>query len=303
MKKSVLFLMSIMGLVVIWSACSRDRIEEDLNEYESPNTYLDSKKQDEQVFVIDSAGTGPIIGNQGTAIWGGIDCLRLPNGDTIDYPFVVKLVELYSAKDMIYYQMPTVGQGNALESAGEIRLRAEKDGQPLSLAEPCAFKVSMPNLTPQQNYMSVFYGNESVSPVDWRTDLSYWGITVLQSGIFDVDTIGYTAYIEKLGWINADRAVVSSTTRTITFDSEVDDLTNVAMFIYLPETHTLMQAQNGVVQGIPNGAQAKIIAIAVNGSGTLFHYYDELSVSSNQTVMIEMSAIGDPDLTNILDSL
>jgi hypothetical protein len=64
-----------------------------------------------------------------------------------------------------------------------------------------------------------------------------------------------------------------------------------------------MQAQNGVVQGIPNGAQAKIVAIAVNGSGTLFHYYDELSVSSNQTVMIEMSAIGDPDLTNILDSL
>lgn len=303
MKKSVLFLVSIMGLVVIWSACSRDRIEEDLNEYESPNTYLDSKKQDEQVFVIDSAGTGPIIGNQGTAIWGGIDCLRLPNGDTIDYPFVVKLVELYSAKDMIYYQMPTVGQGTALESAGEIRLRAEKDGQPLSLAEPCAFKVSMPNLIPQQNYMSVFYGNESVSPVDWRTDLSYWGITALQSGIFDVDTIGYTAYIEKLGWINVDRAVVSSTTRTITFDSEVDDLTNVAMFIYLPETHTLMQAQNGVVQGIPNGAQAKIVAIAVNGSGTLFHYYDELSVSSNQTVMIEMSAIGDPDLTNILDSL
>ncbi len=303
MKKSVLFLVSIMGLVVIWSACSRDRIEEDLNEYESPNTYLDSKKQDEQVFVIDSAGTGPIIGNQGTAIWGGIDCLRLPNGDTIDYPFVVKLVELYSAKDMIYYQMPTVGQGTALESAGEIRLRAEKDGQPLSLAEPCAFKVSMPNLIPQQNYMSVFYGNESVSPVDWRTDLSYWGITALQSGIFDVDTIGYTAYIEKLGWINADRAVVSSTTRTITFDSEVDDLTNVAMFIYLPETHTLMQAQNGVVQGIPNGAQAKIVAIAVNGSGTLFHYYDELSVSSSQTVMIEMSAIGDPDLTNILDSL
>jgi hypothetical protein len=303
MKKSVLFLMSILGLVVVWSACSRDRIEEDLNEYESPNTYLDSKKQDEQVFVIDSAGTGPIIGNQGTAIWGGIDCLRLPNGDTIDYPFVVKLVELYSAKDMIYYRMPTVGQGIALASAGEVRIRAEKDGQSLSLAEPCAFRISMPNLTPQQNYMSVFYGNESVSPVDWRTDLSFWGITALQNGIFDVDTIGYTAYIEKLGWINADRAVVLSTTRTITFDSEVDDLTNVAIFIYLPETHTLMQAQNGVVQGIPNGAQVKIVAIAVNGSGTLFHYYDELSVSSNQTVMIEMSAIGDPDLTNILDSL
>jgi hypothetical protein len=303
MKKSVLFLMSILGLVVVWSACSRDRIEEDLNEFESPNTYLDSKKQDEQVFVIDSAGTGPIIGNQGTAIWGGIDCLRLPNGDTIDYPFVVKLVELYSAKDMIYYQMPTVGQGSALESAGEIRLRAEKDGQLLSLAELCAFKVSMPNLTPQQNYMSVFYGNESVSPVDWRTDLSYWGITALQSGVFDVDTIGYTAYIEKLGWINADRSISSSTTRTFTFDSDVDDLTNVAIFVYLPGSHTVLQAEDAVVTGIPNGVDAKVIAIAVNGSGTLFHFYDEIIANSNQTIMVEMSSITDANLTNILDSL
>ena len=295
--------MSILGLVMIWSACSRDRIEEDLNSYESPNTYLDSKKQDEQVFVIDSASAGPIIGNQGTAIWGGIDCLRLPNGDTIDYPFTVKLVELYSAKDMIYYQMPTVGQGIALASAGEIRIRAEKDGQSLSLAEPCAFKVSMPNPAPQQNYMSVFYGNENVSPVDWRTDLNFWGITALQNGVFDVDTIGYTAYIEKLGWINADRSISSSTTRTITFDSDVDDLTNVAIFVYLPDTHTVLKAEDAVVAGIPNGVDAKIIAIAVNGSGTLFHYYDEISASSNQTIMVEMSSITDANLTTILDGL
>jgi hypothetical protein len=64
-----------------------------------------------------------------------------------------------------------------------------------------------------------------------------------------------------------------------------------------------MQAQNGVVQGIPNGAQAKIVAIAVNGSGTLFHFYEEIIASSNQTIIVEMSSITDANLTNILDSL
>lgn len=303
MKKASLFLATLTALILVWSSCSRDRIEQDLNEYESPNTYLDSKKQDEQVFVIDSAGTGPIIGNQGTAIWGGIDCLRLPNGDTIDYPFVVKLVELYLPKDMIYYQMPTVGSGAVLETAGEIRLRAEKDGAPLALAEPCAFKVSMPNAAPNINYMNVFYGNESVSPVDWLMDLGYWGINPTQSSIFDVDTIGYTAMIEKLGWINADRNFYSGTTHAITFDSDVDDLSNVAIFVYLPATHSLIQAQDLVASGIPSGVNVKIIAIAVNGSGNLFHYYDELTINTNQTVQVTMSSISDANLTSLLDQL
>jgi hypothetical protein len=139
--------------------------------------------------------------------------------------------------------------------------------------------------------------------VDWRTDLSFWGINALQSGIFDVDTIGYTAYIEKLGWINADRIFYNGTTRAITFDSDVDDLTNVAIFVYLPATHTLVQANDLLVTGIPNGVDAKVVAIAVNGSGTLFHYYDEINVASNQTVMVTMTSISDANLTNLLDGL
>ncbi len=303
MKNFKLFFSTTICIVLFWSSCSKDRIEQELNEYQSPNAYLDSKKQEEQVFVIDSAGSGPIIGNQGTAIWGSKECLRLPNGDTIGYPFIVKLVELYSAKDMIYYRMPTVGTGQALESAGEIRLRAEKDGIPLNLVSPCAYKISMPNDTPQDNYMSVYYGNENVTPVDWITDLDYWGITSLQSGLFAVDTIGYTAFIEKLGWINADRLISSTTTYTMNFNSEVDDLTNVAIFVYLPETHTVMQANNLTVTGIPAGSNAKVLAIAVNGSGSLFHYYLTTTVSGNQNVEVTMSQISDANLTALLDGL
>lgn len=303
MKNVILFFSATICMVLFWSSCSKDRIEQEMNEYQSPNAYLDSKKQEEQVFVIDSAGTGPIVGSQGTTIWGTKECLRLPNGDTISYPFIVKLVELYSAKDMIYYRMPTVGSGQALESAGEIRLRAEKDGTTLTLSSPCAYKISLPNSVPQDNYMRVFYGDENVAPVNWLTDLNYLGITSLQNGFFAVDTIGYTALTEKLGWINADRAIVSSNTYTINFTSEVDDLTNVAIFVYLPETHTVMQASNLAVSGIPAGSNAKIIAIAVNGSGSLFHFYLSTTVSGNQNVEVTMSQISDANLTTLLDGL
>lgn len=293
----------VLAMTLLFSSCSRDRIERDLNTYESPNAYLDSKKQDEQVFVIDSAGEGPIIGNQGTAIWGSIDCLQLPGGGSVTYPFLVKLVELYTPKDMIYYRMPTVSAGMPLETAGEIRVRAEKDGQELSLSQPCAFKVSLPNAAPQLNYMNVYYGNENGDVVDWTTDLGVWGITQTQNPVFDLDTIGYTAFIEKLGWINADRSVSTSGTYNITFDSEEDDLTNVIFFAYLPDTKTVLQSTDGVISGIPVGAYAKIVAIAVNASGNLFHFHQEFTVNGNSTVMVIMTEISDPDLTTLLDSL
>ena len=293
----------VLAMTLIFSSCSRDRIERDLNTYESPNAYLDSKKQDEQVFVIDSAGEGPIIGNQGTAIWGSIDCLQLPGGAGVDYPFIVKLVELYTPKDMIYYRMPTVSAGMPLETACEIRLRAEKDGQELSLSQPCAFKVSMPNAAPALNYMNVYYGNENGDVVDWTTDLGVWGITQTQNPVFDVDTIGYTAFIEKLGWINADRSVSTSGTYNITFDSEEDDLSNVLFFAYLPDTKTVLQSNEGVISGIPAGAYAKIVAIAVNASGNLFYFNQELTVNGNSTVMVVMQGITDAQLTSLLDSL
>jgi hypothetical protein len=293
----------VLATTLLFSSCSRDRIERDLNAYESPNAYLDLKKQDEQVFVIDTAGEGPIIGNQGTTIWGSIDCLQLLGGAGVDYPFIVKLVELYTPKDMIYYRMPTVAAGMPLETAGEVRLRAEKDGQELVLSQPCAFKVSMPNASPALNYMNVYYGNENGDVVDWTTDLGVWGITQTQNPVFDVDTIGYTAFIEKLGWINADRSVSTSGTFSLTFDSEEDDLSNVLFFAYLPDSKTVLQSSAGIISGIPSGAFAKVVAIAVNASGDLFHFQQELTVNGNSTVMVVMTGISDPELTTLLDSL
>jgi hypothetical protein len=204
---------------------------------------------------------------------------------------------------MIYYRMPTVAAGMPLETAGEIRLRAEKDGQELSLSQPCAFKVSMPNASPALNYMNVYYGNENGDLVDWTTDLGLWGITQSQNPVFDVDTIGYTAFIEKLGWINADRSVTTSGTYSITFDSEEDDLSNVIFFAYLPDTKTVLQSSGGIISGIPSGAFAKLVAIAVNTSGDLFHFHQDLTVNGNSTVMVVMTGISDPELTTLLDSL
>lgn len=290
---------------ILATSCSKDRIEErvELNEYESPNAYLDSKKQQEQDFLIDSSGTGPIVGNQKTHIWGSKDCLMFSNGDSVSYPFNVKLVELYTPKDMIYYRMPTVSDNRILETGGEARIRAIKNGVELLLRPGCAFQVSMKSYTAQPDYMRVFYGNDNGTFVNWTDNLGSLGVTQLQNPVWGIDTVGYTALIERLGWINVDRLAGTTSGATITFDSEVDDLTNVAIFAYLPATKTVMQAYNQSLGIIPIGTVAKIIAIAQDASGNLFSFYQETTISGTQTINVTLSQTTDPELTNLLNGL
>lgn len=297
------FLLVFLSSVFYYS-CSKDRIQDrQLNSYNSPNTYLDSKKQQEQEFTIDTSGSGPIIGNQGTKIWGGKECLMFPNGDSVAWPFTIKLVELYKPKDMIYYQMPTVASSGILKTDGEIRLRAFKNGTELLLKpNPCMAQIEMPNAAPQPN-MRVFYGFVTNGLPDWTDNPASLGVTTTLNPVFSTTPYGYAASIARLGWINCGLQAGSTSNSTLSFTSTVDDLTNVAIFIYFPSTKTVMQVHNLSSAQIPNGSAVKIIAIAVNGSGELYSFYQTQTVNTSASVDVTMSSTSDTALTALLDGL
>jgi hypothetical protein len=297
---SVLF--AVMATVCFTYSCKKDRIQhKQLNAYSPVNTYLNSKKQAEQEFVIDSNGLGPIVGNQGTKIIVEKECLMFPNGDSVTWPFTVKLVELYTAKDMIYYQQPTVASSNTniLKTDGEIRLRAFKNGTELILKpDPCYAAIEMHSTSPKIG-MRVFYGFGVGSASDWTDILS----TSSLSPFFSSTTTGYQAPIARLGWINCGILAGATPAYNLTFTSSVDDLTNVGIFIYFPATKTLMQAYNSVSGSIPTNSVVKIVAIAVDASGNLFSYYLYKNVGANEQIDVTMSATTDAALTSLLDGL
>jgi hypothetical protein len=280
---------------VLLFSCSKARVQKAaLNSYSPVNSYLNSKRQATQTFVIDSNGTGPIIGNQGTEIWGSRQCLMMPNGDTITYPFTITLVELYTAKDMIYYEMPTVSAGTILETSGEIQLLAFKGTTQLVLKpNPCDFEIQMPCAAPLSG-MDAYYGITTGGHPDWTNN----PVTP-----FTANTSSYTAYITTLGWINCGQLAGSNSNSTITFTSTTDDLTNVGIFVYMPATKTVMQAYNSVTTNIPNGTAVKIVAIGINSSGSLFSFYQTQTVNSSNTVSITLSATTDAALTSLLTGL
>lgn len=295
--------LSLIFVVFTVISCKKDRIEKSMNEYGSINDYLNTKKQQEQVFVIDSGGTIPIVGNQGTKIWISKSCLQKLNGDSITWPYTVKLVELYSPMDMIYYQMPSASSQGILETDGEIRLRAFKDDVELKLKPyPCHCVVSMPNNAPKE-YMKVYYGFETVSKPDWTANLSQLGVASGVNPWFLSTDTGYVGQIARLGWIGCDSIVGTTNGKILNFNSTTDNLENVGIFVYFPSTHTVMQVYDQLSVAMPIGSSVKVICIGMKTDGTLYHYYQALIVNSNIDVNVEMTEISDAELTVLLENL
>ena len=293
--KLVGFFVAVIASFLSLESCSKNRIEDEkkMNEYSSINSYMDTKKQEEQEFIIDTTGSGPIIGKQGTKIWTGKQCLMFPNGDSVTWPYTLKLVELYTPKDMIYYQMPTVSNGEILKTGGEIRLRAFKNGTELVLKpDPCMHQIEMPSTNPQAN-MRVF--NNPSPYQNW--------IEENPVNLFTTSVSSYIASLHTLGWINCGIKAGSTTNSTLTFSSTTDNLDNVGIFIYFPATKSVMQVSNKVSQSIPNGSDVKIVLIGVDASGNLFSYYENRNVTSSATIDIKLTAITDAALTTVLDGL
>lgn len=295
MKKLSLITISAITLTALIFSCKKDRIEtpepEQLTAYEPINTYLDQKKQPEQDFLITGPSNDTITGNQGTKIYGAKNCLRDGNNDTVDYPFNVKLVELYTPKDMIYWQMPTMGSGNALNSDGEIRVRAVKNNVDLTLAASCPFAVEMPNGAPSST-MNIYNGNDNGTFVDW----------INSSVLFSTTSYGYKGFVNSLGWISCAEQVATGG-HNVSFTSTTDDLTNVGIFIYIPATKTLVQGYNQTASGIPNGSSVKIVLMAQDNNGDLFSYTKTKTINGNTSIDISLSSTTDAALTSHLNGL
>tara|TARA_B100000809_G_C15134300_1_gene529882 strand:+ start:523 stop:1440 length:918 start_codon:yes stop_codon:yes gene_type:complete len=273
-------------------SCKKDRIElpEELNEYQSVNDYLNSKKQEEQTFEITGPSNDTIVGNQGTRIYGMKSCLRDVNGDTIDYPFNIHLVELYTPKDMIYWQMPTIANGNVLETDGEVRIRSTKNGQELNLN--CPFSYEMPNGSPNSN-MTIFKGTDNGTFVDWANT----------GNSFTYTSYGYLGTTSSFGWLNADIQIANPSSSTISFTSLTDNLTNVGIFIYIPTTKTVIQVYNLTSTAIPNGTDIKVVLMAQDASGQLFSYTESKTISTNTTITANLNATTDTNITTYLDAI
>lgn len=295
--KHVKVLLAIVAMAGfgVFASCSKERVEPEQsqkNSYESSADYFNANKPAEQDFEITQDGPGPIVGNMGTKVWAAKEKLMFANGDSVHYPYTVKLVELYTPKDMIYYQMPSTSGLTLLTTAGEVRVRAFKDNQELVLRPTMTWTVEIPNTAPIAN-MLIYYGAESGTTVNWVDT---------PAGGFTPTAYGYSGDIAQLGWVNCGNATSAPAAATYTIGSSTDNLDNVAKFLYFPNLKSLKQVTSQTASNLPVGESVKIILIGIS-SGTPFTYYSNITVAQDSTFDVSLTASSDAALTSLLDGL
>lgn len=290
----IAFSAMIIGISLL-SGCSKDRVEteEEKSSYKSSDEYMDARKQAEQEYEITADGTGPIVAQQGTKVWAVKEKLMFANGDAVNYPYTVKIVELYTPKDMIYYRMPSTSGTTLLTTAGEVRIRAFKNGQELVLRPTLTWTVEMPNASPVEN-MLTYYGEVSSSQANWVNT---------PSGTFTVTAYGYTGEMAKMGWLSCAKVASTAATATFTFNSTTDNLDNVAKFLYFPNLKSLKQVYILTAADLPVGESVKVILIGINASNVPFTYFEQKTVAQDSPINVSLTANTDAGLTTLLNGL
>jgi hypothetical protein len=283
------------GMIII-PGCSKERVEpkNEKTSYEEMDDYYDSNKQEEQEYQIDENGNGPVIGKQGTKIYPDKNKLMYPNGDSVQYPYTVKLVELYTTKDMIFWQMPTVSEGKPLTSEGEVRIRAFKDDVELVLRPAMTWTVEIPSANPL-NDMLTYYGEENGASVDWKSE---------PAGTFNVTAYGYTGEIAQLGWVACSKSIADhESTSVCSFVSDSSNLDNAKIFISFPGLKSLVQVYNQQSIDLPIGESAKIVITAISADNQLFMDYQELNIDTENEISVVLDSVSASQMNSVLDGL
>lgn len=289
-----LFLLNLIAVLTI-SSCSKERIEpkEEKEQYESADEYLDSKKSAEQEYEITEEGEGPLKCTEGTKIWLSKDILMYPNGDSVHFPYTIRVVELYTTAQMVYHQVASMAGNTLLRTHGEIRVRAFKEDVELVLRPEKYWVVEMPNANPKQN-MLCYYGSNSDSKVDW---------TDLHSTTFDSISSGYHGNIVEMGWVScAQDAIGTMQTSICTFYSDSLSLQGLNSFIYLPEQEGLMPVLGGDSAPLPVGEEMKIIMMGKQAEQN-YSFYKEDIVDEINSIEVILEPTSESELTSKIEGL
>ncbi len=294
-------------LALIFSSCSKERIEsekEDGPSYSSADDFFNENKQEEQEFTVDSLGQGPIVGKMGTKLWGDKTIFMYKNGQDINYPFTLKLVEIYPVKDIILYPLPTLANNNILESRGEIRIRAFKGTEELVLKPGKKYYMELANDSNLINNMSVYYGSGSGASINWTNNVSSLDASINPDTLSAVinSTSNYGMAIARMGWVNCARLHnPAGATSTIKFSVEGSNPENIAIFIVLKNIpRSVMKVTQLESKTIPIGTEATVVAIARNQDGVLVLDKQNITVANNQIIQLNPSTISE---TNLLAAL
>lgn len=292
-KKNILLaIYSFIAIIISFSSCKKDRVVQD--DYQSMDSFYDQNKEEEQEYVIDSSGSCPLICKKGTKLCASADILQFTNGSNITYPFTLKVVELYSIKDMLLWRMPAISSGNILETSAEIRVRAFKGNSELELKSSQTYYMEMDTMPNLQSNMQMYYGSSVSNTTDWANSNS----SVAVNSYFYILNVG------RMGWVSSAQLHTSTAQNTtVTITAAGTNTQNIEIYITFANFKGLIKVTNLVSSPIPIGEQVKLFAMAKNQNNDYVLDQQTFTVAANQQITLNLQVVSEANLLAALDGL
>jgi hypothetical protein len=277
--KKILLVTVISASFLFFNSCKKERIAAD--DYQDMESFYDDYKEAEQEYIIDSTGNCPLTCLKGTKICVSADMFSDSTGADITYPFILKVVELYSIKEMLLWRMPSIAGGNILETSAEIRVRTFKNGSELTLKPGKAYSMQMANMTVINNNMQVYFAPAN----DWMLATDTLS-SVADSGSY------YSLSVGKMGFVSAARLHNStSASTTITLTVAGTNTQNIQSYLSFSNFKGLMRITNLTSGSVPVGEPVTLVAFAKKQTNDYVLHEQNFAVASNQQVPLSMQVV------------
>jgi hypothetical protein len=280
-------------LVVLFNACKKDRVTQD--DFQSMDSFYNDHKEEEQEYIIDTLGNCPLICKKQTKLCASTDLLEFTNGSAVYYPFTLKVVELYSIKDMLLWRAPATAAGNILETSAEIRVRAFKNSSELQLKPGKTYLMEMDTMQNLPSNMQVYYGYDSNNIIDWTNS----SISAAANSYF------YTLHPPQTGWVSSAKLHSSAAAQNTTITCTVPgtNTQNLEIYITFAGFKGLMKVTNLVSAPLPIGEQVTLTAFGKKQTNDFVLFQQTFTVTANQQVPLTMSVVSEANLLSALDAL
>lgn len=186
-----------------------------------------------QTFTYTPGQTNSFVGSQRTVVTIPGDAF-VRNGRPLTAPIQLTLREIYRRADMVLTNTPTVAYGVALESAGEVFLRAEQDTA-VRMSPGAVIQMQTqnpPNLVSRDSMQLFVSGPAGGTCFSWYLNPDFGsGMTPTPTG--NIISIRSTLYNSGIGWFNCDRFYYAPSVLPIVVNvpgANIDPTTNTSAF-------------------------------------------------------------------------
>jgi hypothetical protein len=300
-NKNIYFLVLLFSAFTIFFACKKDRVEQD--DYESMESFYTENQEEEQELQVDSGSNGNcVVAKKGTIICMSRDELQDAGGVEVpSYPFQLKVIELYSIKDMILRRQPSTSGTSILETSAEIKVRPFKDGSEVYLKPGRKYAMATDTFPSTNSNMVSYYGTNTSVVGDWTSSVSSIipGFVDTLSSVY-ISSGTYVLTPAITGYVSAARAISATNYTPITLTVNGIHTENIEVWISFNNFKSVMKVTNLVSAPVPIGEEVTLIAFGKRQNNEYVIHLQTFTVTSNFQIPLNMQVT---DKSGILTAL